>query len=121
MRRIAKLSLVPAVATFVAFIAAAPLAAQRPTEFRTVRGTVVDKSDASAGSAVVYLKNSRTLSVKTYIAEGDGEYHFTGLDPNADYEIHAERGPEASGNHTVSSLDSRKEFVVSLKLDRGKK
>jgi hypothetical protein len=95
--------------------------AQRQTEFRTVRGTVVDRSEAAAGSAVVYLRNSRTLTVKTYIAEQNGQYHFTGLDPNSDYQIHAERGNQMSGNQTISSLDSRKEFVVSLKLDKEKK
>ena len=91
------------------------------SELRSVRGTVVDKSETSVASAVVYLKNARTLTVKTYISEDRGQYHFSGLDPNSDYEIHAERGDLTSSKHTVSSFDSRKEFVVTLKLDREKK
>src|ERR1041385_3328712 len=63
---------------------------------RTVRGTVTDRTDAPIGSAVVYLKNARTLTVKTYISEDQGDYHFSGLDPNADYEIHAEHGDQTS-------------------------
>jgi len=107
-------------ALFVLASAALPLSAQN-SELRTVRGTVTDKSDAPANSAVVYLKNTRTLTVKTYISEDRGEYHFSGLDPNADYELHAENDGQTSGNHTVSSLDGRKEFVVTLKLDKDKK
>ena len=101
--------------------AAAPGLAQKASELREVRGTVIDKSEAPIASAVVYLKNTRTLTVKTYISEDKGDYHFSGLDPNADYEIHAEHDDLSSANHTVSSLDARKEFVVTLKLDKDKK
>ena len=101
--------------------AAAPARAQKASELREVRGTVIDKSEAPIASAVVYLKNTRTLTVKTYISEDQGEYHFSGLDPNADYEIHAEHDDQISANHTVSSLDARKAFVVTLKLDKDKK
>ena len=102
-------------------LAPVPGDAQRHTELRTVRGTVVDRSGTPVASAVVYLKNIRTLTVKTYISEHSGQYHFSGLNPNTDYEVHAERGSQTSRTHTISSLDSRKEFVVSLKLDREKK
>jgi hypothetical protein len=105
----------------LAVVSTATLATAQNSQLRTVRGTVTDKGDTPAASAVVYLKNARTLTVKTYIAEDQGEYHFSGLDPNADYEIHAERGDQMSASHTVSNLDSRKEFVVTLKLDRQKK
>ena len=101
--------------------AAAPGHAQKVSELREVRGTVIDKSDAPIASAVVYLKNTRTLTVKTYISEDKGDYHFSGLDPNADYEIHAEHDDLTSANHTVSSFDARKAFVVTLKLDKDKK
>src|SRR6202030_4423711 len=70
---------------------AAPARAQKESELRAVRGTVIDKAEAPVASAVVYLKNARTLTVKTYISEDHGDYHFSGLDPNADYEINAER------------------------------
>lgn len=87
---------------------------------RGVSGTVIDKNESPIASAVVYLKNARTLTVRTYISNDRGEYHFSGLDPNADYEIHAEHGDLTSANHTVSSLDSRKEMVVTLKINKEK-
>jgi hypothetical protein len=103
--------------------AASPLRAQggSPSELRGVIGTVTDKSENPVATAVVYLKNVRTLTVRTYISGEKGEYHFSGLDPNADYEIHAEHDDMTSANHTISSLDSRKETNVTLKLDREKK
>jgi hypothetical protein len=90
-------------------------------ELRTVRGAVLDKSENPVPSAVVYLKNVRTLAVKTYISDKAGEYRFSGLDPNVDYEVHAETENMSSNTRTISSFDSRKEIVISLKVDKEKK
>ena len=97
------------------------LAAGAQAELRTVRGAVLDKSENPVPSAVVYLKNVRTSAVKTYISDRSGDYRFSGLDPNVDYEVHAESDNLMSNTRTVSSLDSRKDIVVSLKLDKEKK
>jgi hypothetical protein len=91
------------------------------SELRTVRGAVLDKAEDPVASAVVYLKNVRTLAVKTYISDKSGEYRFSGLDPNVDYEVHAETESLTSNTRTVSSFDSRKDIVISLKLDKEKK
>jgi Carboxypeptidase regulatory-like domain len=107
---------------FVALsVVPSPAPAQGSAELRTVHGTVVDKGDNPIASAVVYLKNVRNLTVRTYISDRDGKYRFSGLDPNVDYELHAEHGDLTSRDHTVSSFDSRKEIVISLKVDRQKK
>jgi hypothetical protein len=95
--------------------------AQAQGDLRTVRGTVVDKDEAPVASAIVHLKNSRTMNVRTYITDSSGGYRFSGLDSNVDYELHAERDNMTSNNRTVSSFDSRKEIVVPLKLDKQKK
>jgi hypothetical protein len=91
------------------------------SELRTVRGAVLDKAENPVSSAVVYLKNVRTLAVKTYISDRSGEYRFSGLDPNVDYEVHAESDSMTSNTRTVSSFDGRKDIVISLKLDKEKK
>ncbi len=59
--------------------------------------------------------------MKTYISDRSGEYRFSGLDPNVDYEVHAESESMTSNTRTVSSFDSRKDIVISLKLDKEKK
>ena len=97
------------------------LSAGAQSELRTVRGAILDKAENPVSSAVVYLKNVRTLAVKTYISDRSGEYRFSGLDPNVDYEVHAESESMTSSTRTVSSFDSRKDIVISLKLDKEKK
>jgi len=104
----------------LAAAAAAAPADKRESQLRTVRGTVVDKQDDIIPTARVYLKNMRTLSVKTYITDDAGHYRFSGLDPNVDYEIHAEHQDMTSANRTLSSFDSRKEIVLNLKVDKKK-
>jgi Carboxypeptidase regulatory-like domain len=101
-------------------VAAAPAFAQKKKESRlkTVHGTVVDRADNPVPSSVVYLKNVRSLDVKTYISDSGGMYRFSGLDPNVDYEIHAVHGTTCSPNRTVSSFDSRKDIEIVLKLSR---
>jgi hypothetical protein len=94
--------------------------AQEKSQLKTIRGGVVDKSDAPAGGSVVYLLNTKTQAVKTYIADANGGYHFSGLDPNSDYEVHAEKGDAVSPNRTISSFDSRRDIEVTLKLSKTK-
>jgi hypothetical protein len=89
-------------------------------QLRTVHGSVVDKGDSAIASSVVYLKNLKSQAVKTYIADDTGHYRFSGLDPNADYEIHAEHGDFTSPTRTISSYDSRRDIEVTLKLSRKK-
>ena len=92
----------------------------KESELRTVRGTVVDKAETPVETAVVYLKNVRTQDIITHLSDSEGTFRFSGLDLNVDYEIHAEKEGMASANRSVSNFDTRKEFVLTLKLDRKK-
>jgi hypothetical protein len=95
--------------------------AKREAQLRTVHGVVMDKSsEAPVPSGVVFLKNTRTNAVRSYIADDQGNYRFSGLDPNADYEIHAEKDGAKSATRTISSFDSKKEIVLNLKLEKRK-
>ena len=89
-------------------------------ELRTIHGSVVDKSENPVPASVVYLLNVKTQAVKSYFADEAGNYRFSGLDPNADYEVHAEHGDLASSTRTVSSFDSRRDIEVVLKLSHTK-
>src|ERR1700691_5845929 len=71
-------------------------------------------------ASVIYLKNVKSQAVKTYIADESGNYRFSGLDPNVDYEIHAEHDDMTSSIRTVSSFDSRRDIKVTLKLSKKK-
>lgn len=113
-----------ALALLVAIVAAAGFALNKSkgkdSELRTVRGTVVDKDEAPVDTAVVYLKNLHTQDITTHLSESDGQFRFSGLDLNVDYEIHAEHDGWTSTSHSISNYDSRKEFVLTLKLDHKK-
>lgn len=93
---------------------------KKEAQLRTVRGVVTDKSDKPIQNSVVFLKNLRTNVVISHFTDAEGSFRFTGLDPNVDYEIHAEANDEKSAARTVTSLDSRKEITMNLKLDRKK-
>ena len=94
--------------------------AKRESQLRSVHGIVTDKAETPIPSGVVFLKNTRTNAVRSYIADETGNYKFSGLDPNADYEIHAEKDGAKSPTRTISSFDSRKEIDLNLKIDRKK-
>ena len=93
---------------------------KKETQLRTVRGIVTDKSDKPIQNSVVFLKNVRTNVVLSHFTDEQGSYRFSGLDPNVDYEIHAEAEDQKSATRTVTSFDSRKEMTMNLKLDRKK-
>ena len=89
-------------------------------QLRTVRGIVIDKSENPISGSVVFLKNTRTNSVRSNYTDDTGSYRFSGLDPNADYEVHAEKEGAKSPTRTISSFDGRKEIDLNLKIDRKK-
>lgn len=93
---------------------------KKESEVRAVHGVVLDKSDNLVSESIVYLKNTRTNIVRTLYTDNTGKYRFSGLDPNVDYEIHAETAAEKSSTHTVTSFDSRKDITLNLKVDKKK-
>jgi hypothetical protein len=89
-------------------------------QLRVVHGTVIDKQENPVPSSVVYLKNLKTLAVKTYIADDTASYRFSGLDPNVDYEIYAEHNDTVSPTRTISNFDTRRDLEMTLKLSKAK-
>jgi len=85
---------------------------------RLLTGKVLDKHDAAITDAVVYLVNSRTHEVKTYIVSEDGAYHFPELSPNVDYEVYAQFKGTKSETRTVSQFDDRTVVNIVLRIDR---
>jgi hypothetical protein len=93
---------------------------KKDAQLRTVRGMVSDKDEQAIQNAVVFLKNSRTNTVISHFSDDQGNYRFTGLDPNVDYEVYAESDGQKSASRAVSLLDSRKEITLNLKVDKKK-
>jgi Carboxypeptidase regulatory-like domain len=83
---------------------------------RSLTGQVKDASEAPLPNAVVYLKNTKTLAVKTFITDNSGEYRFHALSPNVDYEVFAEHKGKKSDTKTLSAFDSRTDAFINLKV-----
>ena len=97
--------------------AAAPNPKDKGPTGRLLTGKVLDKHDNALPDAVVYLSNTRTRAVKSYIVGADGGYRFPELSPNIDYEVYAQYKGQKSDTKTVSQFDYRKQVNIILKID----
>jgi len=101
---------------FVGFI---PYATAQ-TGQKVVEGKVVGSNSQPQAGAIVYLKNTKTGDIKSFISVADGSYRFGQLSPDVDYEIWAEYQGRKSNTKTISSFDSKKLLDYQLKVDTAK-
>ena len=84
---------------------------------RSVSGVVTAADEQPVVGAVVQLKNTKTLQIRSFIAKEGGTYYFHGLSTDVDYELRADYQGAASGTKTLSSFDSRRDAIINLKLN----
>ena len=119
--KISRLALVSA----LTFAAAAPavivtvpaIAQDRGPAQRIVQGKVQSKDGVAAKGAVVYLKDTRGATVKSFIADENGNYRFVQLSQNTDYDLWAAANGQRSKTRTISSFDTKAELNIDLKLE----
>lgn len=87
------------------------------TPGRLLTGRVLDKQDNPLPNAVVYVTDTRTRTVKTYIVGADGSYRFPALAANVDYEIYAQVNGKTSDTKKMSQFDDRKQVKIDLRID----
>lgn len=98
--------------------AALPTAAIAQTvQERVVQGKVELSSGGMAKGAIVYIKNGKTLEVRTYISTDDGSFRFGQLNPDASYTVWAEYQGHKSKEKGVSSFDNKKVVDLTLKVE----
>jgi hypothetical protein len=93
-----------------------PRIATAQTAQRVVQGKVELASGSMAKGAIVYIKNAKTLEVRTYISTEDGSYRFGQLNPDANYTVWAEYQGKKSKERSISSFDTKKVFNIPLKI-----
>jgi len=101
-------------------IASAFALQKKPREdptIRSVQGAVEDAAGKLIEGAVVQLKNTKSLQVRSFITQREGAYYFHGLSTDVDYELRAEYRDSASDAKTLSVYDSRKKAIINLKLE----
>ena len=84
---------------------------------RLLFGKVLDPQDNPLPDAVVYLTNTRTRAVKTYIVGPDGTFRFPALSAAIDYEVYAQYKGHKSASKSVSQFDDRSQVYIDLKID----
>ena len=96
-----------------------PLPAQRrDTALRAVSGHVVNAQNQPLAKAVVYLKDTKSLAIRTYITQEDGSFRFSGLAQNVDYEVYADYEGARSQVKTLGVFDEHKQSDFTLKIKR---
>jgi len=83
---------------------------------RLLYGKVLDQQDNPVPNAIVYLTNTRTHAIKTYIIGQDGTYRFPGLSM-VDYEVYAQHNGRKSDTKSVSQFDDRSQVYIDLKIN----
>lgn len=97
----------------------ASAAANVPME-RVADGRVLGKTDSPISGAIVFLKDSRSQSIRTYICDKEGRFHFGQLTQDTDYEIWAEANGMRSKTKAISSFDSKNNYDFTLRIDTAK-
>jgi len=87
---------------------------------RSVTGLVTGPDGNPVVGAVVQLKNTKTLEIRSYITQDNGKYSFNELSSDVDYELKAfdNRHGASSPTKSLSSFDSRKQAILDLKLSK---
>lgn len=109
-----------AICSFAFTLLAAPTSYAKTkdtTPGRLLTGKVLDKQDNPVTDAVVYVTDTRTRAVKTYIVGPDGTYRFPALATNVDYEIYAQLNGKTSDTKRMSQFDDRKVVDIVLRID----
>jgi hypothetical protein len=103
--------------TIAAAAASIAPAAHAQAGTRTLVGFVFDRADQPLPNAIVYIKNTKTLTVKTFIADSEASYRFHALSSNVDYQVWAEYQGAKSDTKTLSSFDTRPNARINLKVN----
>ena len=85
---------------------------------RVIEGVVTDQNKAFVARAIVQLKDMRTLQIRSFVTQPEGNYHFAGLRMDTDYEVKAGLGDQSSATKRVSSFETRKTVTVNLQLEK---
>jgi hypothetical protein len=85
---------------------------------RSIQGVVTDANRAPVPKAIVQLKDTRTLQIRSFVTTVDGGYHFASLRMDTDYEVKASLGDQSTQTKRISTFESRKNVTVNLQMEK---
>ncbi len=91
--------------------------AQRGVTRRTLEGVVQNSAGTNVKGAVVYLKDTKSLAVKSFVSTDAGTFHFSQLSPDTDYDVWAESQGKKSKTKSISQFNSKTQFTYTLKIE----
>ncbi len=89
---------------------------EKPKKTKSVRGTVTDVSQNGISGAKVFVRNTKKNITTVLVTDEKGVFSVFGLDPQFDYEVHAEKGALSSATKTISTYLDRQDTALSLVL-----
>ncbi len=93
----------------IAFLPCSPQVSTRP-----VSGVVTDKRGNTLTGAVVLLENTQDLTIRSFITQKDGHYHFEGLNSEVDFTLKAHYKTWWSHTQTLSKFNESKNPEIKL-------
>ena len=91
-----------------------PLAGKEKKVSRTVHGTVLDEANNGIAGATVSLTDLQSGKKLATYTKDDGQYQYSDLIPNHDYELQASYKGVLSEVRKVSSVDTRNRIVINF-------
>jgi hypothetical protein len=83
---------------------------------RVVNGVVLSADGGVLNSATVFLRNTKSKTIRSYTTAADGHFRFAQVNMADDFDLWAEKDNKKSPSKTVSSWDSRKDVSVELRI-----
>ena len=84
---------------------------------KEVSGVVTNSAGQPVAGATVKLANKVTLTIRSFITQGNGEYRFTGLHPDIEYTIRAQKDGIFTKPKTLSYFKSSESVRVDIQFE----
>jgi hypothetical protein len=91
--------------------------AQSNDNLRAVEGAVRDSSGAPVNGAIVQLKDTKTLQIRSFITRENGAYVFQGLKKSVEYELKAKFKDRESKPKVLTIYDDRERATLNIDLE----
>jgi|GEM_PF-2069616 len=91
--------------------------AQSGDSLRAVEGTVQDGSGSPVNGAIVQLKDTKTLQIRSFITRENGAFVFQGIKKSVEYELKAKFKDKESKPRVLTIFDDRQRATIDLKIE----
>jgi len=89
----------------------------KPSQLRTIQGTVKDQADNPVSGAIVQLKDLKTSKVVDFATKEDGKFAFKQLRLDVNYELVAKRGDLAAPVKKVTIYGRTNQVILNFTLE----